>query len=363
MIRKIMTRKSTLILVLLLLSVIVNAPDTSAAVSYSEISAPASDSISPAVVPDTLLSARSAEEIELSSSYSMTSVTIRKINGTNDNYYYTGSRQQWNEGSTETRITNPEITDVLVIQTPKGLTVSFRTPEKGLQTYAFNFRDPENRQFSSMVGPQKNLSVNLSRNSNTRWDLVFGGLGLGWINPMDENPEMHTNMWKSSEITIMMALGVRMTHRRSEFSFGLGLNWQNFVTKGDRYFHKGEGQLTMLPYEDESGHRRSRIKIFSLQLPLLYGYSFGKKNCMKFQIGPVLNFNTSSSIKTQFKLDGREYEIKTSNVYTRPVTVDGIATLSYNGLGVYFRYSPMNKIKSGRGLDFSSVSTGFMIGF
>lgn len=362
MLRNIMIREITSKLVLLLL-IMTATTRAWAETSDSENNAVQTDSVLTEAEPDTLLSARSAKGIEIYSSQSFTSITISEINGTDENFYYTGTRQQWNEGSTNTRINRPDITDVLVVQTANALKVNFRTSSRNLQTYVFNFRDPENRQFSSQIGTKRTLSVNISRGSNTSWDLISGGLGIGWMSPVNETPDMNTSMWKSNEITWLMALGVRMKHKRNELTFGLGLNWQNFVTKGDHYFHKGDGKLTMLPYGEGTSRHRSRLKIFSLQVPVLYGFSFGKSQCMKFQLGPVLNFNTYSSIETKYKLDGREYTVKTTNVYPRPVTVDGIATISYEGLGVYFRYSPMNKIKTGRGFDFSSISTGLMIGF
>lgn len=341
-----MTRKLTLTL-LLLLAVFATGR--------------AADTAAPA---DTLLSVGKAGNVAIVSSPSCTVITISNLDGGADNFYYqSGKPKNW--GSiTETRINCPNITDVTVCETPDNITVSYTSPEGGAQSYTFSFDDPDNRSFKSYIGRKgSDFGFTISRSHKTEWSVITDGLGFGWVTPIKENPEMNTSMWKSNELTWTMVLGVRMSHRAHSLSFGLGLNWQNFVTKGNRYFHKNDdGRISLEAYEEGVTDTRSRIKLFSLQVPVLYGLKFGHKRYMGLQVGPVVNFNTSSSIKTQYKLDGREYSIKTSKIGQRPVTVDALATITYRSFGVYCRYSPMKKLRTRAELDFGSLSTGLWIG-
>lgn len=188
-------------------------------------------------------------------------------------------------------------------------------------------------------------------------------LGIGWVAPINDSPAMNANMWKSNELTWAIILGVKMTHGRHSLASGLGVDWRNYVTKGDMYFHKADdGKITLMPYEADSRKHRSRIKTFSLQVPLLYGISFGRGGNCQFNLGPILNFNTGGSIKTQYKLDGRDYSVKTGHIGQRPVTVDIFGEIKYKAFGIYVRYSPMSVLKTSAGLDFRSISTGIMLG-
>ena len=66
---------------------------------------------------------------------------------------------------------------------------------------------------------------------------------------------------------------------------------------------------------------------------------------------------------TEYDYEGREYSIKTGRIGQRPVTVDGIFSMGYGGIGVYVRYSPMSKMRTSSGLNFGSLSTGIVVAF
>lgn len=316
-------------------------------------------------VADTLLKAANAGYISIISTEKSTAITVNNIDGSADNFYYQSGKQSQGLVVKETRIQCPDITNITVCSTYDDISVSFTNPEGEPQAYTFSFEDPDNRSFKSYIGRKgSDFGFTISRTGKVRWEVISDGLGFGWVTPLKECPEMNTSMWKSNELTWNMVVGMRMSYLSSSLSFGLGLNWQNFVTKGDRYFHKNnDGRISLEPYEEGAEDTRSRIKIFSLQVPVLYGLKFGHKHYWDLKIGPVINFSTSNSIKTQYKLDGREYSVKTSKIGQRPVTVDAMTCISFRSFGIYCRYAPMKKLRTKTDLDFSSLSTGIMIGF
>lgn len=156
-----------------------------------------------------------------------------------------------------------------------------------------------------------------------------------------------------------------MCYGRHELSLGVGYGEQNIVTKGRQYYDMNmeDGRIGFTPYPEGATNVRSRIKLKYWQIPLLYGISFGHENYCNFQLGPVLCFNNSGSIKTQYKLDGREYTVTTRKIGQRPVTVDLVANFRYRLIGVYVRYSPMKKLRDRTGMDFNTISTGLSLAF
>lgn len=317
-------------------------------------------------VCDTLLCAKSARSILVESNKSQTAVTIRNFDDTGENFFYeTGTSSRSSSGERST-INYDKITDILVAETSSStLFVKFTTSRNDEVSYSFSLPDPENRFVNTYIGAKgSDFGIKIKKAGNTEWDLISGGLGLGWVAPISADPAMNTSMWKSNELTWGIILGVRMRHGRHSLSSGLGIDWRNYVTKGDKYFHKDdEGKITLIPYEPLSRKHRSRIKTFSLQIPLLYGLSFGRGRNCQFLLGPVLNFNTSASIKTQYTIGNNDYSIKTKHIGQRPVTLDVMAEFKYEAVGVYVRYAPMEVLKTETGLSFKSISTGIMVGF
>ncbi|MCM1355147.1 MAG: hypothetical protein NC212_01920 [Staphylococcus sp.] len=317
---------------------------------------------------ETLLQTSEASSIAIVSNKYRTTITVRHIDGGPDNFYYQSdkqNRQKKSGSTTETHINFSDITDISVNESETEVTVSFTSPEGEPLSYTFKFSDPDNRSVKSYIGRKgSDFGFTIARNSYLEWSAISKGLGFGWVSPLNATPDMNTSMWKSNELTWMMIAGVSMTHGRHSLSFGLGIDWQNFVTKGDLYFDKNtDGLISLRPYEEGATEKRSRIKIFSLQLPILYELRFGHNRNLGLNIGPVINFNTSASIKTQYHLNGHEYSVKTNHIGQRPVTVDAIAVVNYKAIGVYFRYSPMKKLRAKTDLDFNSLSTGVMLMF
>lgn len=317
------------------------------------------------VPSDTLLNTPKAENISIISSIPYTSITINNINGSGNNFYYKSGQPNRKGSNTQTQIYFSDITYVTVCESQKDITITFTTNNGEIKNYSFAFADPDNRAIKSYIGSKgSDCGFTISKSNSTTWEVCTKGWGMGWITPLNAPKGMDISMWKSNEFSWLMALGIQMRRHNHTLSFGLGLNWQNFVTNGSRYFDKtADGNIIMTPYNEGSSKKSSRIQVFSLQLPVLYGFRFGHKNRLGFNIGPTINFNTAASIKTQYRFGGKEYSVKTNNINQVPVTVDALATINYRIIGLYFRYSPMDKLRSKTELGFGSFSTGLMLLF
>lgn len=318
---------------------------------------------------DTLLNASSARNIAISYTPASTSIQVNKVNGTDDNFYFESGKDTMRlrlGASGSTSINCSDITDITITESRTALCVTFTTCDGETVRYDFAFADPDNRSFTSYVGRRaSDFGFTISKSGKVTWDCVSQGIGFGWLDAVRENPEMGTSMWRSYEFTWLMTLGVRMSwSRHHSLACGLGLNWQNFHTRKPWYFHKNpDGRISLEKYDEGVTHHRSRIQLFSLQVPLIYTLSFGHKNKVYAKIGPVVCFNVGGNIMTEYDYEGREYSIKTGKIGQRPVTVDGILNIGYGGIGAYVRYAPMSKMRTSTGLDFGSLSTGIMVAF
>ncbi len=312
-----------------------------------------------------LLDVPSAESITINSTNHGTMITIRNVDPSGNNFYYqTGFVDSASSGSS-TMVLFSNIKNVLVEETPLNIKVTFSDGHDNVQTYVFDFPDPTNRSVKSYIGKKSSdFGFTIARKGKTEWSVISGGFGIGWNAPLNARPGFNPQFFTSYDLTWHMLIGVRMQRNFNSLTFGLGLDWQNYVTHSGRYFHKNPGgRISLEPYLDGTHDKRSRIKIFSLQVPVMYGHRFGHKHHLGFSVGPVLNFNTHSSIRTSYKLNGSEYTILTNHAGQRPVTVDAMATFNYRLIGLYFRYSPMKKLRTTADLDFSALSAGIMFGF
>lgn len=318
---------------------------------------------------DTLLNASSASSIAISYAPESTSIQVNNINGTDDNFYFKSGKDHMRltlGASGRTSVNCSDITNVTIVESRTTLCVEFTTCDGETASYDFAFVDPDNRSFTSYVGRRaSDFGFTISKTGRVTWECVSQGLGIGWVDAVRENPETGTSMWRSYEFTWLMTLGVRMSwSRHHSLACGLGLHWQNFHTRKPWYFHKNpDGRISLEPYDEGVTNHRSRIQLFSLQVPFIYSLSFGHKERVYAKIGPIVCFNVGGNIMTEYDYEGREYSIKTGRIGQRPVTVDGIFSMGYGGIGVYVRYSPMSKMRTSSGLNFGSLSTGIVVAF
>lgn len=315
---------------------------------------------------DTLLNAASAQSITITSTPRTISLNVHRVNDSSNTFYYvTKSPKNSGQRNAYTKIECPDITSVLITETPASLTITFTDSEGEPMVYSFPFADPDNRNVRTYIGSKgRDFGFNISHNKKTKWDVISDGLAFGWVSTINDKSDMDLSEWRSTEFTWNNLIAVRMTHRSVSLSLGFGLHWQQIASKSGRYFHKSDdGTINFLPYSEEMTRGESHLKFFSLQMPLLFGVKFGHNRCCGFRFGPVLNFNTGAHITTKYVVGDRKYKISTGSIGQRKVTVDGMAMADYRSIGLYVRYSPMKRFNDRTDLDFSTLSAGIMLGF
>lgn len=128
---------------------------------------------------------------------------------------------------------------------------------------------------------------------------------------------------------------------------------------GNQRFVKDNNAVSLTSYPTNSSPKFSRIKVFSVNFPLTYEYD-GKY--FGFTLGPVINLNTYSSLKTRYNLNEHKIEDENSGVRVKPVTIDFMCSVNINGgPDFYVKYSPCDLMRNGYGPKFKTLSFGILL--
>lgn len=266
--------------------------------------------------------------------------------------------------------------DSLVINYPRKVTV---ITGDSLQTVRIEGRhdDYDFRYENTIQLVDSNYVSTVSINPD-RWDFTFPigkkrsdewvenemtihiGVGGCFALGAPENMDIGSN--RSSEI--FWTIGQYDYTKKgspSTWSIGFGIGWRNYRMTGRYRFMKTPDDCVIItPYEGENvSPKFSRVKVFSMQMPLLYRYKFNRNFALS--VGPVLNLNLHSSLKTRYKIDGQKYKDKVNDARVNPVSVDFMGIIKTPVIDLYVKYSPCNVLKTNYAPKFQSLSMGIYL--
>ncbi len=197
------------------------------------------------------------------------------------------------------------------------------------------------------------------------WSIGIDGITLG-LSSANGQPTPKGLQWsKSIEIGWLSVVNIRYNFYRSSISLGLGFDWRNYrISTSDRFLSEGlDGDLKWEKYPEEIIGKWSRLKIFSLQFPLLYEYAI-PRSAVTIKAGGILNLNTHSSLRREEEdRAGIKTEYSSDFSSQRLLTVDLFANISlFRLVGIYVRYSPMRVLKKSEGINFHPFTIGISMG-
>ncbi|MBO4230871.1 MAG: hypothetical protein J5886_04255, partial [Bacteroidales bacterium] len=189
-------------------------------------------------------------------------------------------------------------------------------------------------------------------NSNGTNSLV-GAMGVGAIfsnskAPLDFSPQNSLEFY-------MYSLDSH-TRGRSTFSFGPGITFRNLgLTGGNAMSMAEDGKISVAPFQG-GALKVSKLRVFSLNAPLLYSFDLG--GGFGFTLGPVVNLNTGSSIVNKYSVAEDNPKEKTKRVHCNIITVDAMFQLNLKYFSIYAKYSPMNLMDNKYWPEFTTWSIG-----
>ncbi len=197
-----------------------------------------------------------------------------------------------------------------------------------------------------------------------RWSIGVDGLCVGLNEAHGQTGGGGLQWSKSFEISWLSCINFGYSFSRSRIYLGLGFDWRNYKATADgRWLTTSDtGGIEWGEAPEGANVKYSRLKVFSLQMPLLYEWRI-PKSLLKLKVGPILNFNTYSSLLGVCDdANGNRQEYFTKDFKRNPTTVDFFGAFSYgNALGIYIRYSPMKVLQNPSPINFTPLTIG--IGF
>jgi len=257
----------------------------------------------------------------------------------------------------------------IITESPSGIKLTVGNPDNGsdtttvcLQEYGPDVNvatDQETITWTHLKADGGAIGVRASHH----WDIISGGLAIGLVNAQGQ-PEGLGLQWKKSiEISWINALAVRYSTHLFSMSFGLGFSWKNFRTTLSSHcmIPDGHGGVGTAPYPEGSQPGASRIKVFSLGLPLLLTQRIPSTS-LSVTLGGILNFNTHASLKTWYT-DASAHHNDISNTRSigqRKISIDLFGSINlWKGSGLFVRWSPQTVLRRGYGSpEFKSLSVG-----
>lgn len=261
-------------------------------------------------------------------------------------------------------VSNPD--RVVITESPEGTRVSISdSGESVLIAYPDSAKISTYRRSSTLpfylpFGYGKKGSESCG-SSCDGWTVGFDGLCIGLNNALGQTGGGGLQWSKSFEINWLSCLNVGYAFSRSRIYLGLGFDWRNYKATADgRWLQPdGNGGVKWGSAPDGVLVKATQLKVFSLQLPLMYTWNIPKTH-LRWRMGPILCFNTYSSIKGIYDdASGNRCEYFTRDFDRTPTTVDFFGSLSYHTfLGIYVRYSPMKVLKTASPINFTPLTLG-----
>ena len=211
----------------------------------------------------------------------------------------------------------------------------------------------------------------LGKQKKPSWGYPYEGtslsmhLGLGLCSAIGASDPVAVSVGSSWEIMWTIAEWMRYQYGRHDgYSIGFGIGWRNYRMTGFHHFTKAsDGTIGTERYPDGTEPDFSRIKVFSLQVPIMWQHRFNKR--WGFALGPVINFNTYASIKNRYTdVNGDKQKELFKNIHQQPITIDLMLNVNImNVFNVYCKYSPMNILRSSYtdNTKFQSLSFGIYL--
>ena len=272
--------------------------------------------------------------------------------------------------------------DTLTVNNPSKVTV-VSTP-KSQQVEIFGSAEDPNYYFTTSIeaGPnavvrtRERLSQSLdfslplfgsddaakkSRRPYGEVDLAIGlGFGISFPNKIDD--AAYSPMRQAWGLDFTLGLLNAEFHPwggKSNIYMIFGLEDKSFKIRGDQRYVKGDdGVLGFAPYDGTP--KWSALRIFSWNL------SAGYYQCIYRDFGvfvePILNFNTSSRIKTKW-YDANDKKVKEKVKFGKQnlITYEIMGGIKIGNVKLYAKYNPCNLIDKDFGPDFATWSVGIIL--
>lgn len=318
-----------------------------------------------AAASDTLFHTATASHLSASFSSNQIKITITDVDQNSKKNYYYQTTSSGISGNNSTGVSISSPVDVTVVETDSTVCLSFGNQSGNTNQYVFPIDTTGTRSVQSYLGTNPRdvgLVIGSHSTSSAIWEMVSGGLSIGMTIPYSSSLSSANNI--GFEAQWLNILAARVRKGRSSFSLGIGLTTRIFsMPQGSQLFKGTDGTISLRPFPDRAEKRSSQLQISTLQFPLLYNLSIGTRRNCGVHLGAILDLNLWGVLNSNYAIGDEHYSIRTTGIGQRKVSTDLFFAVSWQAIGIYGKYSPLNVMSSRSGIDLKSISVGLILGF
>lgn len=261
------------------------------------------------------------------------------------------------------RIENPS--SVQVISSPGSLSVSIDgTADKPHFHYSNSVKAASEEE---AVSDRLNFETPFTRKKNiSHWKVAFFGMEeVGIFEGVLGGEDLFEN-WKTRESSADLGI-ISLRYYPGLKNHYLSLGWtigyaMTEIHNNRQHLSQTNGMLSWVDFPSGAENLgTSIIRRLRYSLPLEYTFVFGKNLSWKASAGAELHWNLFNHIRSHYQLNGNHVIELVDNIKPNPATVDLMTSLTWNGFGVRFRYSPTPAFSAPHGPEYRTWSIGFLL--
>ena len=194
--------------------------------------------------------------------------------------------------------------------------------------------------------------------SKKHWAVVTDGFYMGM--GISHDWEAINN---SFEVGLLNALAVNYNSLHGQnISLGVGVNHKSYSVKRPNMLARNDDgavvtvyYLTVNDAVNDIKDRSSNLNLWTVQFPLMFKQRIVKK--LELGVAGILNWNTYARVDNHYEIDKVEHDTRYKGLKQNKVNFDAMGSLTWNGCGVYCRYSPGKFFKDGYGPEIKQTWT------
>ena len=192
--------------------------------------------------------------------------------------------------------------------------------------------------------------------STKHWTLETNGFYFGW--GVSHSWDMINN---SFEVGLLNALAVNYNSLHGQnISLGVGINHKSYSMKRPNMLARNDDGAVVTVYyptanDNDIKDRSSNLNLWTVQFPLMFKQKIVNK--LELGVAGILNWNTYARADNHYELNKVEHDTRYKGLKQNKVNFDAMGSLTWNGCGIYCRYSPGKFFKDGYGPEIKNTWT------
>lgn len=265
---------------------------------------------------------------------------------------------QWADTDTVKVIKNPERVTI----TRSGGEVLLNVDGYGLgKRYEYQYRvAPDgNGRLATSHREGRNWSLNHpfraedTVSTKPHFEFFLSDFHFGWGGAAVSDGDAMKSSINEIGVLNVIGLGYVFNANRSRISLGVGFKWSNFGLRNPYCWTRSDdGVLGYERMEFKHSKHKAKLQVRSMQVPLMFNQSLGKK--WSVAVGGVMNWNCYASATTHYRIDKTDTDVTVRGLNQRKISFDVYAMVAWRSLGVYFRYAPQSVLKDGYGPEYKN---------